>query len=573
MIVKRTMSGQRGAGYQRLAGYVLNVAPQHRPADPASWTRLNAHILDTERAGEKVAWERASNCQGDDLGWAVKEIIATQARNKRRGAAHSYHLVVSFADGEQPTRPQVEDIEERLCAALGYEEHQRVSAVHQNTDHWHLHVAISKVHPRTFRNYKPFYDYYRLQSAAVELEIRHGLRRTPHRSGPRTQEDYARIDGPASSFEVQEGRPSFLRWVRETAAAALVAARDDPRGWPGLHDAAARFDLEIRPYGLGLVIGHRSVPRLCVRASKVHRDLAFRAVTDALGPFQPPGQSTSAAPMASYATPAPSGPLYEAFTQARMSAIAARTAALAKLHGQGPDDVRQRTADDRDPFGEQRPTGAGAPLARGAFQQSANQPRHDRGETARRAAYERRRVRAQHPIPTWQGYLESEASNGNEAALARLRDRALHRAETEGPRLQAEDDADGRHIIHVHLRPRVRRDGRVIYRMADGGVVSDGARSICVTNVTSDAVPLALSLALERFAQRPLRVNGTDDFRAEVAALAGIKGLNLRFADESLEMKRASAERAHKTRTEHENGHADSRYHTSGVTLWRGRDR
>ena len=134
--------------------------------DPASWTRLNAYILDAGNGGEKVAWCRVSNCQSDDPGWAVKEILATQARNTRSRSDKNYHLVVSFPEGEKPTRVQMEDIEDTICAAIGFGEHQRVSAVHQNTDNWHLHVAINKVHPRTFRNIEPGYDHYRLRNAA-----------------------------------------------------------------------------------------------------------------------------------------------------------------------------------------------------------------------------------------------------------------------------------------------------------------------------------------------------------------------------------------------------------------------
>ena len=144
---------------------------EHQPADPASWTRLNAYILDTEHLGDKVAWARVTNCHTDDPGWAVKEILAIQARNTRSRSDKSYHLVVSFPEGEKPTREQIDDIEDRLCAALGFDEHQRVSAVHQNTDNWHFHVAINKVHPRTFRNVEPFRDHYRLQEACAELEI------------------------------------------------------------------------------------------------------------------------------------------------------------------------------------------------------------------------------------------------------------------------------------------------------------------------------------------------------------------------------------------------------------------
>jgi Relaxase/Mobilisation nuclease domain len=155
MIAKRIVREKGASDFERLGAYVLNA---RGGVDPASWSRLGAYVLDEAHQGEKVAWARVTNCQSDDAGWAVKEILATQARNTRSRGDKSYHLVVSFPQGERPTREQLADIEDRLCAALGFAEHQRVSAVHQNTDNWHMHVAISKVHPRTFRGAGPGAD-------------------------------------------------------------------------------------------------------------------------------------------------------------------------------------------------------------------------------------------------------------------------------------------------------------------------------------------------------------------------------------------------------------------------------
>ncbi len=567
------MSSRRDGAYQWLAGYVLNVVPEHRLADPARWTRLNAYTLNSERTGEKVAWERVTNCQCDDRGWAVKEIVVTQARNRRSGADKSYHLVVSFPAGELPTRAQVEDIEDWLCTALGLQEHQRVSAVHQNTDNWHVHVVINKVHPRTFHIPRLCWDHYRLQAACVELEIRHGLRREPHTTGPQRWGDNRKIKGRRADFEAWQGRPSFLRWVREMAAPTLLGVRDGGQGWPELHNAAARFDLEIKPHGAGLIIAHRSVARLCLKASDVDRRLSFKAVTDALGPFQPPGQATGATPTVSYATPAPSGSLYEAFTQARIAAIAARSVTPAKPHEQHLEDEMQPDAYDGNRVRAEPLAKVSGQLKRDAFQHIDDQQRRNRGETMPPKLFDRRQVRAQHRILTWQSYLETEASNGNEAALAALRDRALHRAQTDGLRLQAEDGGDARHIVRVHLRPTVRRDGRVIYRTTDGGVVWDEARSICIEEVTAEAVCLALSLASTRFSQRPLRVNGSDDFRAQVAELAGIKGFKVTFSDDALEKQRGLAERSYKSGVERDHAHAHSAHDTSAIAAWRGHGR
>ena len=574
MIAKRITSSKGGAGYQRLAGYVLNVEREHQPADPASWTRLNAYILDTEHDGEKVAWARVSNCETDDPGWAVKEILATQARNTRSRGDKNYHLVVSFPEGERPTREQIEDIEDRLCAALGFQEHQRVSAVHQNTDNWHLHVAINKVHPRTFRNVEPFRDHYRLQEACAELEIRHGLTREPHTTEPEQGRGRGpKIRGRAADFEAQQGRESFLRWVRETAAAAMLAARDSGRSWNGLHDAAARFDLEIKPRGAGIIIAHRSDSRLHVKASDVDRGLSLKAVTDAVGPFKPPSQTMSVQPTASYTGPPRSGPLYEAFKRERDAALAARSAALTKVHQQHLTYANRLAAYYRDRFRQERLTGLSGHLKRDSFQHIADQQRKDRADRVRRETEERRQVRTQHPIPTWQGYLEAEAAKGNEAALVVLRGRMQRRSRIETQILQARDAEDARHIVYQHLKPTVRRDGRVIYRTADGGVVSDEARSIRVNEVTTGAAFLALSLAADRFGHRPLTVNGTEDFRTQVARLAGIESLNIRFSDDLLERERASVQSARKNMVERDDRDAHRIYSRLNRTDQRGHGR
>jgi hypothetical protein len=544
VIAKRVMSPKGGAGFARLGAYVLNAKGG---ADPASWTRLNAYILDAGHDGEKVAWARVSNCQSDDPGWAVKEILATQARNTRSRGDKSYHLVVSFPEGERPARTQIEAIEDRLCAAIGFEEHQRVSAVHQNTDNWHLHIAINKVHPQTLLNRTPFQDHFRLQQACAELEIELGLTREPHTTGPDQQQGRApgaarNVRGRAADFEAQQGGPSFLRWVREQAAPALLAARDSGQGWQALHRAAAAHGLEVKLRGAGLVIGHRSDTTLHIRASDVDRGLSRKALTDALGPYEAPGQAAEAAtPAASYARPARTGPLYEAFQQQRQAALAARRAAIEAVRQRHQAYARELQAHHRARLHQERRTGLRGFLRRDAFRHLAAVRAEDRAERVRREADERRRVRAQHPVPTWDGYLEAEAANGNEAALATLRGRTQRRQQMDAQIMQAADATAARHVVHQHLRPVIRRDGRVVYRLKDGGVVSDEARHVRVSQLTTGAAFLALTLAADRFGNRALIVRGSDEFRAQVATLAGSKGLHVQFADGSLERQRRAS--------------------------------
>jgi hypothetical protein len=81
----------------------------------------------------------------------------------------------------------------------------------------------------------------------------------------------------------------------------------------------------------------------------------------------------------------------------------------------------------------------------------------------------------------------------------------------------------------------------VIYRAADGGVVTDEARDIRVDQVTAGATLLALSLAAERFGHRPLVVRGTDEFKYQAAMLAGRDRLNVAFSDQGLERRRVAS--------------------------------
>jgi len=545
VIAKRILAPKGGAGYQRLSGYVLNVRQEHRErTDPASWTRLGAYILDASHEGEKVAWGRATNCGNDDPGWAVKGILATQARNTRSSSDKSYHLVVSFPEGERPTREQMEDIEDRLCAAIGFEEHQRVSAVHQNTDNWHLHVAINKVHPATFHNVTPYRDHYRLQEACAELEIRHGLACEPHTLDAQqsAEQRQRRARGRAADFEARHGGQSFATWAQEHAGPALIVARDAGRGWQGMHRAAAALDLTVKLRGAGLVIGHGGDKRLHLKASDVDRGLSMKTLTDALGPYQPPGQEAGAEPVrASYAKPVRGGALYEAFQRERAPAEAARKAAAKALRERHLVAFRQLSSYHRERLRQERLTGLRGALRREGFQHLVIRWKVDHAERRTREAKERREVRDLYPVPTWYSFLEREAERGSEQALKTLRSRQQQRDRLEGQLLEAADVGEARDIIHQHLHPAVRRDGRVIYRVDDGGLVSDEARHVRVGQLTPGAAFLALTLASDRFGERPLKVHGTEDFRRQVAQLAGLKSLAVNFADPVLERQRRGA--------------------------------
>jgi hypothetical protein len=189
-------------------------------------TRTFDYILGQDGAAGRVGAVRFQNCEALELSHAIKEIVATQAMNTRATGDRTYHLVVSFAPGEKPTPEELEDIEDELCRGIGLSHHQRISAVHVDTAHLHLHIAINKIHPRSFCCIEPYYDKRRLMAACEALEVKHGLARTNHGLSDRKTPK-----GRVGDMESHSGEVSFLSWVKEAIGGSIEGEIDRAQGW------------------------------------------------------------------------------------------------------------------------------------------------------------------------------------------------------------------------------------------------------------------------------------------------------------------------------------------------------
>ncbi len=189
MIAKRILRDGTSS-FKRLSDYITDAKkPGHRQVEVAKtltgneaeiWERTVEYILDAAAGGERVGAIRITNCLTTEVDLAVLEIVATQGLNTRAKAERTYHMVVSFPPGETPSDEQLRDIEDELVNAIGLGEHQRISAVHTDTDHLHVHVAINQIHPQKLTRIEPYYDKLKLMEACERLEIKHDLIRTNH---------------------------------------------------------------------------------------------------------------------------------------------------------------------------------------------------------------------------------------------------------------------------------------------------------------------------------------------------------------------------------------------------------
>jgi hypothetical protein len=267
MIAKRIVRERGASNFRRLGRYILNGAAEEEQAVMA---RMADYILGAEKS--RAANVRFSNCVSTDAELALKEILATQAMNKRAKGDRTYHLVISFPPGERPTLSQLEDIERVLVERVGLGGHQRLSATHLDTGHLHLHVAINKIHPESFRCVEPYYDKRRLMQACMELEAKHGLIPTAHGEVANTRE---------ASRTAREAMLALLR----LDILPKTLTKPGPQTWEELHRVLREQGMELRLRGAGLVFQNPG-GTVRVKASSVARELSLKALTDKLGPYQ-----------------------------------------------------------------------------------------------------------------------------------------------------------------------------------------------------------------------------------------------------------------------------------------------
>ena len=222
-IVRHQRESASNRGFRHLAGYI-----QGRDTKP------------------RATWFHAANLPGvvgrDDLELACKLVDAIQAQNTRAGSKRTYHLVVSLGpDDRRLERKELQQTVERLVDTLGFSEHQYIAARHDDTDHEHIHVAINKIHPETFRIHSPAWDHQKLFTGARALERELGLTakfgvhlepdglRGSHVSGANSVDRNASRWKPETRVGLQERKRVRFFVVRDItcirAAGAIVLTR------------------------------------------------------------------------------------------------------------------------------------------------------------------------------------------------------------------------------------------------------------------------------------------------------------------------------------------------------------
>ena len=523
-----------------------------RSLGKSDFAGLVDYITDEQDKAERLGPVVATNCQADTMQAVIGEVLATQRLNTRAAGDKTFHLLVSFRPGEQPSGEALRAIEARLCAGLGFGEHQRVSAVHHDTDNLHIHIAINKIHPERRTLHEPFQSYRTLAELCVVLERDYGLEKDNHQSTRSVAE------GRAADMERHAGVESLVGWIRRECLEDMRGART----WAQLHQVMRESGLALRERGNGLIVEAAGGTR--VKASTIARELSKPGLEARLGPFQAsPERQAQPRIKRQYEKPPKrlrvnTVELYARYQVEQKDLTAARTDALAKARRRKDRAIEDAKRSNRLRRAAIKVVDSQGISKKVLYAQASAALRAALDAIHKQYTKERKQRYQSFQRRTWADWLKREAMQGDAQALAALRAREAAQG-LKGNTVSGRGEAKPG---QTRVLDNITKKGTIIFRVGDSAVRDDGDKLQVSRGASREGVQAALRLAAERY-DHQITVNGTVQFKAQVIRGAVDSQLPITFADPALERRRQrllNEEQGHeRTGRAPERGRADRR--------------
>ncbi len=494
----------------------------------SDFAELVKYMTDEQEKSERVGYVSVTNCQSDRPDAAILEVINTQGKNTRATSDKTFHLLVSFPSGEEPDETVLKAIEGRLCDGLGYGEHQRVSAVHTDTDNLHIHIAINKIHPTRYTIHDPYYSHKTLGQLCEKLEQEYGLTLVNHKAKNTRSENHA-ID-----MEHHAGIESLLGWIKRECYDQIQGVQS----WAELHQVMQVNGLSLHERGNGLVI--TAMDGTTVKASSIGRDYSKNKLESRFGVFEPspekmkndhPAKKYEQKPMRSRANTVE---LYARYKNELSIITLSRAEELSRAI-----KLKNRLIEEAKRSGRLKRTAIklikGQRIAKKIlYAKTSKTLKGEISKVNQQYSKERQKIYNKFKRRAWADWLKEKATEGDQEALSALRARLVAlglKGDTVSgtgwqtkQRIQTEQDS-------------ITKKGTIIYRVGRTIVRDDGERLKVGRGVTQSGLQTVLIMAVERYGQQ-IKVNGTADFKEQIAQAAAAAKLPITFDDTALERRR-----------------------------------
>ena len=315
--------GDKGSSFNRLVSYISDradkpkdddeVTNRARPSESRSKDAMFDRLVDyvdrnegDDRAvvitdefpdGRQRLISGGISCETNCFSWetAAAEMNMVAAQNTKC-VDPVYHFILSWRENELPSDAQIFECAEYCIRQVGMEGHQYVTAIHQDTDNTHCHVAVNRVNPINYKAANLWNDADALQKSCRVLERKYGfiqdngswewgvndqLTRAPFR--------FTRAPRDAVPLQVYSNTESLYHYavehVRDDISRMLET---NELTWDKAHRALHESGLGLREQGDGLVVYDYLRPEATavVKASSVHVALTKAKLEHHIGKFE-----------------------------------------------------------------------------------------------------------------------------------------------------------------------------------------------------------------------------------------------------------------------------------------------
>ncbi len=137
---------------------IVKKIKREKSDKPKTWQigDLVDYIRNPQKANahEKIAHAGGKNFLSGTHNGQKVEMIAL-AEESVHSTMPVSHWVFSFKENEQPSRQQVDELVDIFLEHMGLKEHQAVYGLHLNTNNFHVHIAVNRMHPHTLKVVRP----------------------------------------------------------------------------------------------------------------------------------------------------------------------------------------------------------------------------------------------------------------------------------------------------------------------------------------------------------------------------------------------------------------------------------
>ena len=227
----------------------------------------------------------------NDLKTAAVEMESLAMENVRCKSP-AFHFILSWRSDESPTNEQVDEAVSIALKELDLSGCQAVWGLQSDTDNLHVHVAVNRILPETFKAIKPAGGWTKkaLEKAARKIEIVQGW--DVENSGRYSVDEFGNIHEKNASeiiqpevsqiardIEAHTGCESFERSAKREIAPILSRVLS----WDELHRELAEHGYSFEKRGNGAVIcsGEKYI-----KLSKISRESSLSKLEQRLGKYQ-----------------------------------------------------------------------------------------------------------------------------------------------------------------------------------------------------------------------------------------------------------------------------------------------